>query len=165
MTKINNIKVSVSEASLDAEQNISIKTDISGSYEQEIGGGGIVLYDDKGVKIIEKGIVKNSVMGLTPRFCVVNDTEQDIDVRCRNVKVNGKECKTANISCEGIPAGKSEIVKMYFLGKNAGINELSVSFRVFQKDNDSKVICKTDDFVIGYGGRIKNKKLLAFSEK
>ena len=55
--------------------NISIKTDISGSYEQEIGGGGIVLYDDKGVKIIEKGIVKNSVMGLTPRFCVVNDTE------------------------------------------------------------------------------------------
>lgn len=40
--------------------NISIKTDISGSYEQEIGGGGIVLYDDKGVKIIEKGIVKNS---------------------------------------------------------------------------------------------------------
>ena len=54
--------------------------------------------------------MKNSVMGLTPRFCVVNDTEQDIDVRCRNVKVNGKECKTANISCEGIPAGKSEIV-------------------------------------------------------
>lgn len=135
--------------------NISIKTDISGSYEQEIGGGGIVLYDDKGVKIIEKGIVKNSVMGLTPRFCVVNDTEQDIDVRCRNVKVNGKECKTANISCEGIPAGKSEIVKMYFLGKNVGINELSVSFRVFQKDNDSKVICKTDDFVIGYGGADK----------
>ena len=135
--------------------NISIKTDIRGSYEQEIGGGGIVLYDDKGVKIIEKGIVKNSVMGLTPRFCVVNDTEQDIDVRCRNVKVNGKECKTANISCEGIPAGKSEIVKMYFLGKNAGINELSVSFRVFQKDNDSKVICKTDDFVIGYGGADK----------
>lgn len=32
----------------------SIKTDISGSYEQEIGGGGIVLYDDKGVKIIER---------------------------------------------------------------------------------------------------------------
>ena len=88
--------------------------------------------------------MKNSVMGLTPRFCVVNDTEQDIDVRCRNVKVNGKECKTANISCEGIPAGKSEIV-----------NELSVSFRVFQKDNDSKVICKTDDFVIGYGGADK----------
>ena len=90
--------------------------------------------------------MKNSVMGLTPRFCVVNDTEQDIDVRCRNVKVNGKECKTA---------GKSEIVKMYFLGKNAGINELSVSFRVFQKDNDSKVICTTDDFVIGYGGADK----------
>lgn len=44
---------------------------------------------------------------------------------------------------------------MYFLGKNAGINELSVSFRVFQKDNDSKVICKTDDFVIGYGGADK----------
>lgn len=38
--------------------------------------------------------MKNSVMGLTPRFCVVNDTKQDIDVRCRNVKVNGKECKT-----------------------------------------------------------------------
>lgn len=55
----------------------------------------------------------------------------------------------------GFPAGKSEIVKMYFLGKNAGINELSVSFRVFQKDNDSKVICKTDDFVIGYGGADK----------
>ena len=44
---------------------------------------------------------------------------------------------------------------MYFLGKNAGINELSVSFRVFQKDNDSKVICKTDDFMIGYGGADK----------
>lgn len=69
--------------------------------------------------------MKNSVMGLTPRFCVVNDTEQDIDVRCRNVKVNGKECKTANISCEGIPAGKSEIVKMYFLEKML----VSMSFR------------------------------------
>ena len=140
---------------MDMELTVWRMWNVACVFEQEIGGGGIVLYDDKGVKIIEKGIVKNSVMGLTPRFCVVNDTEQDIDVRCRNVKVNGKECKTANISCEGIPAGKSEIVKMYFLGKNAGINELSVSFRVFQKDNDSKVICKTDDFVIGYGGADK----------
>lgn len=50
--------------------------------------------------------MKNSVMGLTPRFCVVNDTEQDIDVRCRNVKVMVRSVRRRIFRVRGFRQGR-----------------------------------------------------------
>ena len=136
---------------IDLAEDISIKTDISGTYKQEIDGDGIVVCNKKGVQIVEKGIVNDKIFNLTPRFCVANDTDQEIEVSCGKVRVDGKKYSDVSCMSGGIPAGKRMMVKMTFLKKRPkDIRKLETAFLVYPKGDYSNLICRTDKMVIEY---------------
>ena len=69
---------------------VSIKTSVADSYNYEFDDSGDVLIDQNGVKIVLKGLSKDSsILGPAVLLYIENNTNEGITIQARNTSVNG----------------------------------------------------------------------------
>lgn len=132
---------------------IEIKTSIGVSYTQEFDTSGEVLYDEKDIKIIAKGIEQDSIWGPELVLFIENNSSDIITIQTRNTSINGFMVDPT-FSPEIVP-GKKEISSMTFMSSDletnniTNINEIETSFHIF-RSSDWASITDTEPIIITF---------------
>lgn len=118
---------------------ISIKTSAAESYLYNYDESGTKIYDDNGVLIVVKGIVKDEFMGDSILVYAYNTNDVPVTVSTRNVSVNGFMIDPW-FSCSMLP-GKHALSKLSFsetdLEENEieSIRDVEITFYIYDTDS------------------------------
>lgn len=132
---------------------IQITTSISDSYEYKFDDNGNLLYDNDGIRIIEKGLSEDSFFGLGVTVYIENLTENNITVQTKDVAVNGFMVDPV-FSCD-VSANKRAVSEITFFESDfeengiTDIENLELSFHIFNTDNWND-IANTDAITLNF---------------
>lgn len=101
--------------------DFEISTSVAATYVQAIDDSGDILYENKGVTIVDKGI-HDSFTGGTVVVLVKNDTDGDIIVQADNVSVNG--CTVSTLHSSTVRAGTACFSEISLFGSDLEENEI-----------------------------------------
>lgn len=122
---------------------IKIKTSISDSYEYKFDDSGELIYDDGGIRIIEKGLSEDSIFGPGVIVYIENLTENNITVQTRDVSVNG--FMVDPIFSSDVASNKRAVSEITFLESDfeengiTSIENLELSFHIMDADSWSDI--------------------------
>lgn len=118
---------------------VSVKTSAADSYNYAFDDSGDVLVDQNGVKIVLKGLSKDSsIMGTSVILYIENNSNTGITVQTRNTSVNGFMIDP--IFSSEISVGKKCVDDLTFMSSSleengiTDINDVELSFHVFTTD-------------------------------
>jgi len=119
---------------------ISIDTSVAGSYSQTVDDSGDVVYDKDGIRVICKGLKKDSIWDGVVLFYMENGTGRDVSIYTENVSVNGF---MEDASCwADILAGKRCVDAIYLwdlddleLESMDDVENIEFNIKVVDKDN------------------------------
>lgn len=134
--------------------SISVKTTLAAGYTYSYDDAGELLYDDKDIRIIAKGISNNdSLFGPGLVVYIENMGDESISVQARNVSINGFMVET--IFSAEIAPGKRILDAVTFLDSDLETNnieeitEVELGFRIFGTD-DWETVDDTDQYSLAF---------------
>jgi len=134
---------------------IRITTSADPSYVQEYNSSGIVILDEKGIKVtVQKMSSEDSFWGADVYVFIENNTEGDITVQGRDVSVNGFMIDPMFSS--DVAAGKKAYDTITFLESDledngiTSVEEITLSLIVFSADT-LKTIIETQPSTVTFG--------------
>lgn len=137
-----------------ADVFFEIRTDIADTYVQEIDESGQILYDEDGVKVICK-FVRDSSRGKEVLLLLRNETDQDLNFREKNFRVNG--IKLGGSHFNTVEAGTSAIGSKIFLKNDLedcgihGIKAVTFDMEYWGSENFQQ-ITRVNDLQAVFGG-------------
>ena len=124
---------------------IRVETTAAADYVQDYQNDGKVIFDSKGIKIVEMGIsVGDDIWGPSAVFYIENTSDRNIGVQTRDVSVNG--IKVDAIISEEIVAGKKAVAHMQFMQDEFDengieeINDIELCFHFFNWDSYENIL-------------------------
>lgn len=129
---------------LDTAQ-IQLQTSAADTYEYAFDDSGDLAYDGNGVKVVIKGLVKDSsVLGPGILVYIENNSEKDITVQTRDVSVNGFMVDAMFSS--DVATGKRAVDTITFLKSELEENEIveigtvELLFHIFETDGWDTIV-------------------------
>lgn len=74
---------------IDDSDLITLRTSVADTYVQEVDDSGELIYSDKDIRVVCKGLVDDSLWEGTVVFYIENNRNESVSVRAENVSVNG----------------------------------------------------------------------------
>ena len=74
---------------IDDSDLITLRTSVADTYVQEVDDSGELIYSDKDIRVVCKGLVDDSLWDGTVVFYIENNRNESVSVRAENVSVNG----------------------------------------------------------------------------
>ena len=141
-------------AEIDTSDVITIDTSVAEGFEQPVDDSGDILVDENGIKIINKGLSKDSsFLGPEILLYIENDYDSDIVVQVRDVSVNGFMVDA--MMSEEVLIGKKSFSAVTFLSsdleKNGikDIEEVELYFTIIN-NNTYETIYDSDIFTLKF---------------
>ncbi|WP_102048617.1 hypothetical protein [Pygmaiobacter massiliensis] len=119
-------------------ERVTLETSSYGEYTQTYNDEGQLLYEENGVKIVYKGLSKDSFMGPEILLYIENNSEQSITVQQANMSVNG--FMVDGIMSAEVVAGTKAMTGITIMetklqeNKITELENVELSFHVFNTD-------------------------------
>lgn len=132
------------ESYLDTPQ-IQLKTSAADTYRYTFDDSGDIAYNEKGIKIVVKGLAENSsIFGPSIIVYLENNSDNNITIQARDVSINGFMVDA--IFSSEVLMGKKAIDTITFMSSDLEENEITyiesieLSFHVFETDNWDTIV-------------------------
>lgn len=118
---------------------IQIKTSIADTYNYTFDDSGEVAYNADGIKIVVKGLKKDSILGPGIVVFIENTSDENVTVQTRDVSINGFMVEP--MFSTDVIAGKRAIDDITFLTSELEDNEITkiesteLSFHIFDSES------------------------------
>ncbi len=139
---ITDIEFSLSVSDVDTYETlfvsspITVKTDAAGTYEQKYDDSGNLVFNDKGLKIVQKDLTYDEYFGLTCSFYIENTTDKPLLIVSEDTIINGL-VEDGFLSATVTP-GKRTITGLHFYSTDitsaSEVEELEISFSVMDAE-------------------------------
>lgn len=130
---------------LDTEP-IQIFTSIHDNYEYKFNDSGTEIYSENGVKIVEKGLSNDELLGPELKLFIDNESGKYVTIQARNVSVNGFMIDST-MSVD-LPNGKRAIDGISFFSSSIDENNITditdVEFSLVAFDDNMNDVFETD---------------------